>query len=84
MLSEAEVKHLRWRCTHRALREMDLLLGFFMERHFDGLDAEDQAAFAALAEMEDLDLWRLIAGRRECSDPARARVLALLHDARPA
>jgi succinate dehydrogenase flavin-adding protein (antitoxin of CptAB toxin-antitoxin module) len=81
MLSEAELKRLRWQCTHRAQRELDLLLGSFLDRRFPELDPERQAAFAALAEMEDVDLWPLVVGRRECLDSARKEILAMLRKA---
>jgi succinate dehydrogenase flavin-adding protein (antitoxin of CptAB toxin-antitoxin module) len=78
MLSETELKRLRWRCTHRAQLEMDLLLGGFLDRRFPALGPEQQAAFAALAEMEDIELWPLVMGRRECLDPVQKQVLAML------
>ena len=74
----AEMNRLRWRCTRRSLREMDILLGGFLETHFAALTREQAAAFSALAEMEDHDLWPLITGRRECSDALQAQVVALL------
>jgi succinate dehydrogenase flavin-adding protein (antitoxin of CptAB toxin-antitoxin module) len=82
MLSEAEKKRLRWLCAHRALREMDVLLENFLDKHFAKLDARQEAAFAALAGMEDLELRALVSGRSECADPAQKEVLALLRDVR--
>jgi succinate dehydrogenase flavin-adding protein (antitoxin of CptAB toxin-antitoxin module) len=78
MLSEAEMKRLRWRCTHRAQLEMDLLLGNFLDRHFSKLSPEQEAAFVVLAELEDIELWPLVMGRRECPDPVQRQILALL------
>jgi succinate dehydrogenase flavin-adding protein (antitoxin of CptAB toxin-antitoxin module) len=78
MLNEAERKRLRWRCTHRAQLEMDLLLGRFLDERFPALGPEQQAAFAALAEMEDIELWPLVIGKRECPDPVRKAVLVML------
>ncbi|MDR0577584.1 MAG: succinate dehydrogenase assembly factor 2 [Candidatus Accumulibacter sp.] len=82
MLGEVELKRLRWRCTHRAQLELDLLLENFLDKRFAELNSEEQAAFAALAEMEDIELWPLVVGKRECRDPARARILAMMRDAR--
>jgi succinate dehydrogenase flavin-adding protein (antitoxin of CptAB toxin-antitoxin module) len=81
MSSETRIKRLRWLCAHRALREMDVLLGNFLEKHFARLNAEQEAAFVALAEMEDIELWPLITGRNECPDPVRKEILAMLRDA---
>ena len=78
MLSETEQKRLRWRCTHRAQLEMDLLLGDFFDKRFPELGLEQQAAFAVLAEMEDIELWPLVMGKRACSDPVQKQVLVML------
>jgi succinate dehydrogenase flavin-adding protein (antitoxin of CptAB toxin-antitoxin module) len=80
MLSETEIKRLRWLCTHRALREMDVLLENFFEKHLAKLNAEQEAAFAALAGMEDIELRALVTGRSECQDSVQKQVLALLRD----
>ncbi len=80
MLSDTEMKRLRWRCTHRAQLEMDLLLGNFLDKHFSKLGQEEEAAFVALAEMEDIELWPLIVGKRECQDQVQARVVKMLRD----
>ena len=80
--SVAELNRLRWRCTHRSLLEMDILLGGFLEAHFSGLTAEQARAFTALVEMEDLDLWPLIAGRRACASPLQAEIVAMLRNVR--
>lgn len=78
----SELNRLRWRCTHRALLEMDLLLGGFLDTQFSDLNAEQAAAFVALAEMEDHDLWPLIVGKRPCADPVQSEVVAMLRNVR--
>ena len=82
MLSDAEMNRLRWRCTHRAQLEMDLLLGHFLDKHFTTWSPEQQTAFAALAEMEDVALWPLVIGKRECPDPVQAQILTLMRNIR--
>ena len=78
----SEMSPLRWRCTHRALLEMDLLLGSFLDTQFPNLNAEQVAAFVVLAEMEDHDLWPMIMGKRACADPVQVEVLAMLRNVR--
>jgi len=78
----SEMNRLRWRCTHRALLEMDLLLGSFLDTRFPDLSAEHAAAFVTLAEMEDHDLWPMIMGKRPCADPIQAEVLVMLRNVR--
>ena len=83
MLTDVEMKRLRWICTHRAQREMDLLLGNFLDKSFSNLSPEQEAAFVMLAEMEDIELWPLVTGKRECQDPAQAQVISMLRNVRP-
>lgn len=81
-MNTAELNRLRWRCTHRAMLEMDLMLGNFLENRFSNLTPEQMAAFVILAEMEDQDLWPLIVGKRECADATQASVLTMLRNVR--
>lgn len=78
----SELNRLRWRCTHRALAEMDLLLGSFLENRFSTLTPEQAAAFVVLADMEDLDLWPLITGKQACADPVQGEIVAMMRDVR--
>ena len=78
--SAGELNRLRWRCSHRALREMDLLLGTFLDERFSSLSAPQAVAFGQLADMEDLELWPLITGKRECLDAVQAEVVSMLRD----
>ena len=82
MEASAELNRLRWRCTRRALLEMDLLLGGFLDKHFSSLTPEQAAVFVELADMEDLELWPLITGKQECDSPLQAEVLAMLRKVR--
>ena len=77
-----KINRLSWRCTRSAMLEMDLLLGEFLDRIFPALNPEQADAFVILADMEDLELWPLVNGSRECSDPVQAEVVALLRDVR--
>lgn len=83
MLSDVELKRLRWICTHRAQLEMDVLLGNFLDKHFSNLDPEQETAFAELAEMQDIELWPLVTGKRECKNPVQAQVISMLRKVRP-
>jgi antitoxin CptB len=77
-----QLNRLRWRCTRRALLEMDILLGGFLEKRYASLTPEQADAFVVLADMEDLELWPLITGKRECENPLQAQVVAMLRDVR--
>lgn len=71
---------LRWICNQRSMREMDVILGGFLESRFQTLSREQAAAFTRLADMEDIALWPLITGKRQCSDPVEAEVVVMLRD----
>ncbi len=77
-----QLNRLRWRCTRRAMLEMDILLGGFLEKSYADLTPEQAQAFVTLADMEDLDLWPLITGKRACADPVQTEVVAMLRDVR--
>ena len=81
-MNTEELNRLRWRCTHRAMLEMDLILGNFLDHHFSNLTAEQAAEFARLVEMEDQDLRPLVLGKRISDDTIQAEVLAMLRDVR--
>lgn len=80
MEAGAELNRLRWRCTRRAMLEMDILLGSFLDKHYAGLTPEQAAVFIALADMEDLELWPLITGKRVCENSLQAEVVAMLRN----
>ena len=82
MEKSEEYNRLRWRCTRRALLEMDFLLGNFLEKQYPTLSPEQAAAFVVLADMEDPDLWTLITGKRACADPVQAEIVAMLKQVR--
>jgi antitoxin CptB len=54
---------MRWRCR-RGLLELDIVLGRFVEQHYAGLDEAQQAAFDALLDMPDTQLWDMITGAK--------------------
>jgi antitoxin CptB len=82
MEASAELNRLRWRCTRRALLEMDLLLGEFLDKYYPGLTPEQAAVFSELADMEDHDLWPLITGKVKTNNAYQAEILAMLRNVR--
>ncbi len=79
---EVVYNRLRWICNQRSMREMDVVLGGLLESHYRELPPEQAAAFVQLADMEDIDLWPLVTGKRACNDPVQAEVLVMLRDVR--
>lgn len=82
-MSAAQLKQLSYRAWHRGTREMDLILGSFADRHLAALDAAERAAFAALLEVPDPELYGWITGG-EAPEALRGPVLERLRAHRPA
>ena len=73
----AERDRIRWRCR-RGLLELDIVLGRFLERELDRLDAAELEAFKALLELSDNDLWDLVSGRGAVTEPVQAGLVRRL------
>lgn len=73
---------LRWHCR-RGMKELDELLLAYLPRHAEAA-AEEQAAFEALLELPDPDLYRLVMAISDTqNNPARERVLECLRQGLP-
>jgi len=69
-----ELDRVRWHCR-RGLLELDLTLTRFVDQHYAALTAAQKAAFEALLDRPDGELWDLISGRRE---PEPGEIAALV------
>ena len=56
MEREARLKRLRFRASHRGVREADLLIGGFFERHHAGWSHAEIDWFEQLLEEQDVDI----------------------------
>jgi antitoxin CptB len=68
-------RRLRFRCWHRGMKEVDLLLGRFADAHVDALDADGVTAFEALLERPDQDILGWIVGGEPVPDVARSPLI---------
>ena len=66
---------LRWRCR-RGIKEMDILLQGFIEKHYDSLDNNEKKTFDELLEEADLDIMAWIMGK---SVPPNDEIAHLVH-----
>jgi antitoxin CptB len=64
MTEEAEARHKRllMRSWRRGTKEMDLILGPYAEAHLLTMPEEEIAAYEALLQENDQDLYRWISG----------------------
>ncbi len=77
-----EYHKLQWRCR-RGMRELDIVLGRFLEVDFPQLDAEMRVAFTTLLEASDPDLYDWLLGRAAAPTAVLARVVERLQEYRP-
>ena len=71
---QAEIKRLRWRCR-RGTRELDQLVGWWLEERYPLADVDLRRGFVDLLEQQDPDLWNWILGNGSPVDPQQARVI---------
>lgn len=74
MSSAADLGRLRWRCR-RGTRELDQLVGWWLDERYLPSSPDQQAAFAALLEEQDPDLWDWVMGRTRPENPAFADII---------
>lgn len=58
----ADGARLRWRCR-RGMRELDQLLGWWLDARYPQSGAVEQAAFSTLLDEPDPQLWDWLSGR---------------------
>lgn len=63
------LRRLRFRAWHRGMKEMDLILGSFADRHLAQMSDEELDAFERLIDMPDGELMSCVAGGAEPDDP---------------
>jgi antitoxin CptB len=64
------------------MRELDVVLQQYLEARYSSAPAEEQAAFAALLELQDPQLFAYLMGRESPTDPELVNVVAWLTAAR--
>lgn len=69
-----DLHKLRWR-ARRGTRELDRLLGWWLDERHAQADAGQRAAFAALLEQQDPQLWDWLTGHGQPDDVSQARVI---------
>lgn len=59
---DARRRRAKFRAWHRGMKEMDLLLGKYADAHVSAMSGDDIAAFEALLEILDRDLFKWFTG----------------------
>lgn len=71
-------KRLIFRSWHRGMREMDLLMGTFAEKHLDTLTPGQLDQYEALLDRHDPDVYDWILDRAPSPDDVDPSLMALL------
>jgi len=69
-----DASRLRWRCR-RGMRELDQLLGWYLDTRYAGSDDAAKEAFSTLLEQQDPELWDWLMGRTSCEFPPWRRIV---------
>ena len=70
-------KRIRIRAWRRGMREMDILMGGFVDARLDALPDAALGELEALLDLPDDEVWRWLSG---AEPPPKARDTALLRD----
>ncbi|MDE0842069.1 MAG: succinate dehydrogenase assembly factor 2 [Porticoccaceae bacterium] len=68
--------------ARRGMLELDLLLGPFVDKHFDALGKDDKLRFEVLLEQEDQTLFEWFLKTQVPADPNMQRIVQIVRDSR--
>lgn len=71
---DADIGRLRWRCR-RGMKELDVLLGRYLERHYAGAAPAAQQAFRELLEAPDPLIQAYCLGRTRPPTPGLSSLI---------
>lgn len=74
MAGDDGIGRLRWRCR-RGMKELDLVLGRWLDTHYAGADAARRADFERLLETPDPQLADWLFRRERPADAGTARLV---------
>ena len=74
MNAASDTNRLRWRCR-RGMRELDQLLGWYLDARYDKVDDAVKAAFSTLLDQQDPELWNWLTGRATPDDERWRRIV---------
>ena len=81
-MNETPVGRLAWRCR-RGMKELDLVLGGWLQQRYPGASPAERALFEAFLELPDPEIAGFLLGREHPTDPAVAALVRELRPARP-
>jgi antitoxin CptB len=76
-------KRLAWRASRRGIKEMDIIVGGYADRHLPHMSAQDLITFEALLEIPDQQLLSWVTRQEEVPENLRQPMLMDLLTYRP-
>ena len=72
-----DLARLRWRCR-RGMRELDVMLGRYLDRAWETASSAERCAFAQLVELQDPELFGYLVGGTSPPEDAQRAVVACI------
>ena len=69
---------LRWRCR-RGTKELDMLTLRYLDSHYEHANVDEQCAFAALLEMQDPELYKILSREVATDDKLIHSIVEKIH-----
>ena len=73
-----DIGKLRWRCR-RGTKELDVLTTRYLDHFYTAASPEEQSAFAALLELQDPDLYKILSRVQPADNPLQATIVEKMH-----
>ena len=75
---ETYKKKIIFKASHRGSKEMDILLGNFINKYIELFNENELSLFNAILECDDDDIYQWIIGKKEIPNQYSNRVFSLL------
>lgn len=75
--TDTELSKLRWYC-HRGMKELDVVLGKYLDTHYQLASHDELQAFKELLQLEDPVIFSLLTGKDEAKDLLQIELLKKL------
>ncbi|MBH44312.1 MAG: succinate dehydrogenase assembly factor 2 [Gammaproteobacteria bacterium] len=60
-----QISKIKWRCR-KGLRELDILLTYFVETEYDNLSYKEKDLFLELIDFDSQELFNILLGKEIC------------------
>jgi antitoxin CptB len=80
--ADVNLARLRWRCR-RGMRELDVLLGRYLDRVWAVASPTERDAFVQLVELQDPDLFGYLVGRATPAEESQRAIVACIRRLEP-